>query len=349
MELNPGSIVGYKPKTVDIMIPDERTQDYYMTTSTWVAFKDNVEAVGLRGMFGCTAVIFVSQRGAWVGHFWESNFQSDTVPEEEFEFRILHEPKQGYREGNWKHQYHEYGWAELGFHPNLGDPGVMFGNKDDKYYEADLRVFIITPRPRGKYYDENHVLLPDDVIHDINRNAGQLQFPGKIKRLSQEIKEVYGEDTKIEVIDYAAKLLKKEDMDLAMENKLTGAQIFHLQADSDFKEARGKLLLQYRPAKTCADLASWRLWVENQGIGGRVSCGYIATNTERLNICSSDGKRHASNTQLHTLDNKLHVFCTKLKTFTSLFYKFYGDGRNNDCINLQNGRRIFLEHYSRSS
>ncbi|EFQ31885.1 uncharacterized protein GLRG_07029 [Colletotrichum graminicola M1.001] len=285
MELNPGSIVGYKPKTVDIMVPDERAEDHYMTTSTWVAFKDNVEAIGIRGIFGCTAVVFVSRRGAWVGHFWESNFQSDTVPEEEFAFRVLHEPKLGYREGHWKHQYHEYGWAELGFYPQLGDPGVMFGNAGDKYYEADLRVFIVTPRPRGKYKDENNIPLPDDVVHDINRNAGQLQFPGKIQRLSQEIKNVYGEDTKIEVIDYAAKLLKKEDLDLAMENKLTGAQIFHLQADSDFREARGKLLLQYQPAKTCADLASWRLWVENQAIG--VSCGHIAANTERLNTCPS--------------------------------------------------------------
>ncbi|KAK2033993.1 hypothetical protein LX32DRAFT_648728 [Colletotrichum zoysiae] len=171
MERNPGSIVGYKPKILDFMVPWEAGDDRYMITSTWVAFKDDVEAIGIRGMFGCTAVVFVSRRGAWVGHFWESNFQSDTVSDEEFVYRVLHEPKKGYREGNWKHQFHEYGWTELGFNPGLGDPGLMFGNKDDEYYEADLRVFIVTPRPRGGYYDENRVLLPDDVIHDINRNA----------------------------------------------------------------------------------------------------------------------------------------------------------------------------------
>ncbi|KAK1982717.1 hypothetical protein LZ30DRAFT_589960 [Colletotrichum cereale] len=270
MELNPGSVVGYKPKPLDIVVPDERVDDYYMTTSSWVAFKDNVEAIGLRGMHGCTSVIFVSQRGAWVSHMWEVNF-TDRVSEDEFEFRVLREPKKGYRKGNWKQQYHEYGWSELGFHPELGDPGVIFGNKDDDYYEADLRVFIMTPRPRGRYHDENWVPLPDDVVHDINRNAGKLLFPDKVQRLSREIKQVYGEDTKIEVIDYAPNLLSKENMVLAMEGRLTKTQIFHLQADSDFKEARGKLLLQYQPAKTCVDLASWRLWIENQEIGGRTA------------------------------------------------------------------------------
>ncbi|KAK2060403.1 hypothetical protein LY76DRAFT_615052 [Colletotrichum caudatum] len=257
MELNPGSIVGYKPKTVNFMVPWDKIDDHYMTTSTWVAFKDNVEAIGIRGMFGCTAVIFVSRRGAWVGHFWESNFQSNTVSEGEFEYRIIHEPKQGYREGHWKHEFHEYGWAELGFNPGLGDPGVMFGNLEDEYYEADLRVFIVTPRPRGGYYDQNRAFLPDDVIHDINRNA-----------------------------DYAAKLLTKEDYLLAVENKLTRAQIFHLQGDSQFREAHGKILLQYRPAKTCADLASWRLWVENREIG--ISCAHNAAYTEHLNAYPSN-------------------------------------------------------------
>ncbi|KAK2043765.1 hypothetical protein LZ31DRAFT_467685 [Colletotrichum somersetense] len=334
MERNPGSIVGYKPKTVNFMVPYEVGDDRYMTTSTWVAFKDNVEAIGIRGMFGCTAVVFVSRRGAWVGHFWESNFQSDTVSEEEFEYRIIHEPKQGYREGHWKHQFHEYGWTELGFNPGLGDPGVMFGNKDDEYYDADLRVFIVTPRPRGGYYDENRVLLPDDVIHDINRNAGQLYFPRKIHRLSEEIRGVYGQNTKIEIIDYAAKLLKKEGFRLAVEQKLTRAQIFHLQADSEFKEARGKILLQYRPAKTCADLASWRLWVENREIGGRISCGHIAAYTEHLDAYPSSSQRY--------------VYYTKLESSTSLPRQFYGYSRNNDCVNLQDGRRVFLEHYYHS-
>ncbi|KAK1994632.1 hypothetical protein LX36DRAFT_683553 [Colletotrichum falcatum] len=255
MELNPQSIVGYTPKTVDFMVPDERQEDDHMTTSTWVAFRDNVEAIGLRGMFGCTAVVSVSQRGAW--------------------------PKKGYREGNWEHQYHEYGWSELGFHPELGDPGVMFGNKEDKYYEAELRVFIVTPRPRGARQDENGAWLPDEVVHDINRNAGQLLFPDKIRRLSDEIKQVYGQDTSIEVIDYAPKLLKMEDFWSLMDNKLTKPQIFDLQADSGFEDARGKLLLQYRPAKTCTDLASWRLWVEDQGISGRLSCSHIAAYTRR--------------------------------------------------------------------
>ncbi|KAK1969253.1 hypothetical protein LY78DRAFT_572411, partial [Colletotrichum sublineola] len=267
IERDPGSIVGYKPKTLDILVPDEKWGDHYMTTSTWVAFKENVEAIGLRGMFGCTAALFVSQRGAWVGHFWESNFQSDTVSDEEFEFRVLREPKNGYRPGNWKHQYHEYGWSELGFHPELGDAGVMFGNNDDRYFKPDLRVFIMTPRPRGTYRDENKVPYPDAFVHDINRNAGQLYFPDKIQRLSDEIKRVYGADTKIEVIDYAAKLLTKENLRLAVEGSLSGNDIFHIQADSAFQEARGKLLLQYQPAKTCAGLASWRLWIEDREIG----------------------------------------------------------------------------------
>lgn len=42
------------------------------TTSNYILFQSQVKQLAVRGLYGCTSVIVVSQRGAWASHIWES-------------------------------------------------------------------------------------------------------------------------------------------------------------------------------------------------------------------------------------------------------------------------------------
>jgi hypothetical protein len=56
------------PKPGDVL-------DIEMTTSKTVLFMDSVVSLTVQGLYGCTAVFVISQRGAYAGHIYERKAQ----------------------------------------------------------------------------------------------------------------------------------------------------------------------------------------------------------------------------------------------------------------------------------
>lgn len=116
--------------------------------------------------------------------------------------------------------------------------------------------------------------MPDHVfLHDMNLNAGQRAYRQSIDRLSDDITNTFGK-IPVEVIDYSPAVLSNELYIKYNSLDGSGEENMDEEVRNYFSTAlagtpRGKLLLQYRPGKTCLDMASWRLWVENQEIGSR--------------------------------------------------------------------------------
>ncbi|GAW22646.1 hypothetical protein ANO14919_121880 [Xylariales sp. No.14919] len=117
------------------------------TTSNFIEFSDHPSTIAVNGLYGCTSVIAISRRGAWISHIWEvpsfTHWQKDpsppTAPEQLEIFRrealaALHTGTGG---------NHQYGLNQLRFKTNNDIPLLM---EDDD----DPHIFIFAPYKRGE-------------------------------------------------------------------------------------------------------------------------------------------------------------------------------------------------------
>jgi len=276
-----------------------------MVTSKTIVFEDDVASIGVEGMFGCTTIVAVSKRGAWVGHIFEShmignnydNFANDKV-------EIAYSP--------WnddKHlKYHRYGLAQLydggGDKPAPEPLNYMFG-KTDSDYDADVHVFIVMPRPKADPPEFNVLgepYEPDEERMKSNLHEGELLYPDHFEDLQAWIRDqiLEGINVRFYPVDYAPLVLpaehwktasefwkKAEAAEQAMDASEEGSAEYQqherdmianmdewdaygpsILSDPKRETPRGKLIVQYQPAKPddpdCPrDHAEWRVAFED--------------------------------------------------------------------------------------
>lgn len=127
-----------------VPLPTDTDEEIDMTTSTVVRFKDKVVSLAVQGLYGCTSVLVVSERGAWACHIWEINFRLSLSA---FEENALEFIRTGLPPHNSQYREHQYGLKDLRGRPgHPQDMGVIFGN-DDKDV-PNTRVYIMAPRSR---------------------------------------------------------------------------------------------------------------------------------------------------------------------------------------------------------
>ncbi|KAI1379243.1 hypothetical protein F4677DRAFT_465450 [Hypoxylon crocopeplum] len=219
------------------------------TTSQFIPFAGTPGSLAVAGLYGCTSLIAISKRGAWVSHMWEiPSFTSskNTFPPidvatqaETFRKEVL----EAIKEGNTAN--HAYGLKEMtSDNPNPLKPTSYLMNKD-----GDPRFFLFTPYARetvpwlSNYNNEFPVGLP------LAWNQEELTTPYATfnERIEFAIWDMFGISASYEEVPYAPRLKRSDNEDVR---------------DKNFDSHRGKVLVQYQPAKNCYGKASWRVWFE---------------------------------------------------------------------------------------
>lgn len=234
-------------------------------TSLDLPFRDIVQEFGLTGLYGCTAVVAVSTKGAWISHYWEipgflmyekkqdGKFgpKSKEDQDEEFDKYVIQQMLKGADTVR-----HENGLTELKADGTFSDGP-----------ETDTRIFMIVPRKRADGDD-----VPDSVSQpeDANKNAG-LAFEDRVRDMETEIRKVLGERIKISRIEYSPMVAtqgerraiaqasgeERQDMKDVLDERL---------ADERYDTHRGKLIVQYQPASDCQQNNEWRVWFESRAM-----------------------------------------------------------------------------------
>ncbi|KAH0426258.1 hypothetical protein CcaCcLH18_10487 [Colletotrichum camelliae] len=266
--------IGYEPKLVRHGVSKHVDHDDVgMITSNWIVFKSEVTALALEGLYGCTSVVLVSRRGAWISHI----FEEDMSFEPKFRYRVLEEMHEGLPPNHSSHRLFQFGLDDLIRKPRRGNAGVIFGDEKETPQSLGMRAFIVTPRPRPQRELSNGELVSDDVLmHDKSINRGQIQYQRSVQRLAHDLTRTYG-GIPVEVIDYAPAMVPNglyRKLNDPNRRHHSDSQRVNREVADYFSKAlagtpRGKLLLQYRPAKTGVEMASWRLWVETEEVGSR--------------------------------------------------------------------------------
>ncbi|KAI1857971.1 hypothetical protein JX265_011001 [Neoarthrinium moseri] len=253
-----------------VPIPKNTDIEPGMTTSQVVQFNDKVVSLSVQGLYGCTSVVVVSQRGAWASHIWEAPTFTGSI--DNFRARGLDYITRGLHDDNPQFSQHKYGLKNLRGNGDLpGNLGKIFGVDNDDI--PGTRAYILAPRPRvwaqtirdeqGKIVDLVNIMgkhISDQGIQDPNAMAGTTQFPGHNDQITQTVKAILGESVPVEVIEYSPNVLGLEDL----KKNLPPEKRAHILGDYDNAKSRGKLYLQYRPARCDRRQASWRLWIEDR-------------------------------------------------------------------------------------
>lgn len=251
--------------------PDE----LWTTTSNYIIFEDTVSSISVTGLYGCTSVIVISRRGAWVSHIWEAAFKSDDLFQEDAIGKI--------HKGDGD-VLHPFGIDELRNQANVGPRGVIFGDNTNPNYDPDIHVFLMTPRERAAEYtlhDDGKSLswVEDELRERLDANADKPPlYDDRMNQIRKDLQDTLGSNVPVQTIGYSppVRTLAESREWMAAARRKDDAAIERLEmkvqnrlGDPEFKSFRGKALLQYRPASDCADKARWRLWVENRAVQGQ--------------------------------------------------------------------------------
>ncbi|KAI1851767.1 hypothetical protein JX266_003229 [Neoarthrinium moseri] len=279
-----------------IPVPKLTDNDPSMTTSQVIQFNDKVISLSVQGLYGCTSVVVVSRRGAWISHIWEVPTFTGSI--DDFRARGLEYITWGLRDDNPQFSQHKYGLKNLrGNTDRAGNLGKIFGVDNDDI--PGTRAYILAPRPRvwvQEIVDEHDKIvdlvntvgehISDEKIQDPNAMAGTTQFPGHNDQITQTVKSILGESVPVQIIEYSPNVLGLEDR----KKDLSPEEIAHILGDNDVRKSRGKLYLQYRPARCDRRQASWRLWIEDRmDLAGRTD-SWDAEDGQMF-VASPKGKR----------------------------------------------------------
>jgi hypothetical protein len=219
-----------------------------LNTYNYVAFGNKVKNLAMKGLFGCTAVIVVSRKGAWMGHFWEEPyFLRDLPGSDEFTKAVLDVMEHGGPADLPKLQYRNQ-WAIRDLRNNgpggPNDLGHMFDDVNEPW------VIVVAPRQRDQGAD-----APFSYGLAVNNIMARLRsiFPGLGRMWSRAYSPI----------------TRKDNPNFGPGG--AGPNDYPDFGDLGFNSERGKVLIQYQPAPHACDpndpftpppLAKWRLWIE---------------------------------------------------------------------------------------
>lgn len=185
------------------------------TTSNFIQFVHYTGSLAVAGLYGCTSVIAISKRGAWVSHHWEApaftHYAGDLWPPTDLEqleiFRqeVLIALHKGYGTDNL------FGLGELR-DKNAADDLPLAHLMDD---DADPRVFIFAPYERAARGDPNYNNeFPVGLSEAWGKDDG---LPSKNQQIQNEIRAIFsipsGFVVPYEKVLYAPRVpLEKEDL-----------------------------------------------------------------------------------------------------------------------------------------
>ncbi|OHW99145.1 hypothetical protein CSPAE12_02152 [Colletotrichum incanum] len=227
--------------------PSIQDQEEKLVTvrSNWVTFGDKVETLGIEGLTGCTVVLVVSHKGAWMGKFYEATMMDNELFE-----NALYQWRFGAEEEDEISKYAQYRIDDLRNHPERGKLSTLFGN-DDEMSDIEgpfppIRALIVTPRVRGWHWDPNGTLL---LYYD------------QVGRIADDLKEAIPHVSTV-AVDYPPQLLTHAEMMMRNQGNM-GEAVWSVVLLTRIRDTpRGKVMLQYQPAKTCNDQAAMRWWVD---------------------------------------------------------------------------------------
>ncbi|KAK2733531.1 hypothetical protein CKAH01_08326 [Colletotrichum kahawae] len=240
----------------------------HVTSHNWISFEDKVGAISVHGLWGCTSVVVLSRRGAWASHIWEKAFSSPI--EDDFTLRAIMDLHSGAGTNDESTEYREWGIDDLRYQPDAGDRGIIFGDGTPADNDLPIQVFIFTPRERPPSS------ATDDVRKDPNYMTGGFLYGPRIAQLHAHLHGTFSATStqvRVDVIDYAPRT-KVEKWEGPDERPDTPDEL----GDTNIRESRGKMLIQYQPAPDCTGKASWRLWVEGRQLEGRTASWDPASN-----------------------------------------------------------------------
>ncbi|KAI2616779.1 hypothetical protein GGR54DRAFT_649212 [Hypoxylon sp. NC1633] len=255
------------PRWGSVDVSEANFDENYPTTSNTTRWTEVVNTVAMIGMFGCTSVIVVSKRGAWVAHMWETpSFTGKELEhgywyterdeynqqvrklwpptfetKEERAGRFAREVLGSMHRGNSR--LHAFGLDEL-----RGGPPLIWADTFDA--DAEPEAWIITPRPKHP---------EDDTVPYQPRRFVHLQrYTKMVTSIEEELRSIFvGAQIPITVHDYYP--------------WLPPVKYRHKPGYEDHKKDTkdevqyGKILLQYQPAPRCGGgLAEYRLFFESE-------------------------------------------------------------------------------------
>ncbi|GJD01378.1 immunoglobulin a1 protease [Colletotrichum higginsianum] len=236
-------------------MPNER-ESLTTVRSNWVLFQDKVETLAVEGLVGCTVVVVISDRGAWMGKFYEKTIYDAT---------LFAEALSGWKTGrqaqdDWT-KYARYGIDDLRNHPERRDIGEVFGSDDDAV-AFPVRILVITPRRRVvEHGDERSAGPPVQLDYE---EGGMPVYP-QVRRIVDDILEAipqrYHDESLIRF--YPQEQLTEEERYHRENGELSDMYWSNMLQDRILHTAKGKVMLQYQPANRCTDDASWRIWVDD--------------------------------------------------------------------------------------
>ncbi|KAI1423329.1 hypothetical protein F5Y12DRAFT_786072 [Xylaria sp. FL1777] len=237
------------------MAYEDPSQEYHRgvrlepgTTSELVPFLGKTSSLAVAGLYGCTSVIAISRRGAWASHSWEAPsftpWSEDPSPPTDLEqleiFRrdVLEALHKG------TSRFHVYGLSEMRVTTNSD----LFPTSHLMEDDADPHVFIFTPYERGTLGTSNwNNEFPTGLTEEWGQDDG---LPSKNQQIENEVKAIFRIPNGL-VVPY-------EKVLYAPREGYVGEDL----GDKYFDSNRGKVLVQYQPAKSCQEKASWRVWFE---------------------------------------------------------------------------------------
>lgn len=236
-------------------------------TSHYILFQGKVTSLAIQGLWGCTAIVVVSERGAWASHIWEKSF--DNL--ETYRRDVLESLTSNFEQDML---YHLLPLSQTIANVNIGDQGVMFGDKAKGAVEVGTRVYVMAPysRPWPRFDVTWHPYFTDLQLESNNFNPRpdkDLYYGDLIDRLKDDIRSILGDDVPIETIPYAPMVLNNALEEQRQKGLMPVDEHINILGDIGQTTARGKALIQYHPAKTCRGWAEWRAWFEGGPLNGR--------------------------------------------------------------------------------
>ncbi|KAK2063723.1 hypothetical protein LY76DRAFT_661200 [Colletotrichum caudatum] len=235
---------------------DDPDEDASAVRSNWLVFGDTVQTLAVENLIGCTLVLVVSRRGAWMGKFFERALREDNILDQALQRMIV-----GPSEINDANRYWQYGIGNLINQPQHGKLGFVFGDQDigeRDELDADqdpIHALIVTPREKRFYLGPDGRAIDHSDTYSYYARAGDLSYHDSVQLLKDTLNELIPHIDRT-VVDYPQVLLTVDEL-YAPNIDITA----RLQAKAR-DTPRGKVMLQYHPAKTCNHKASWRWWVD---------------------------------------------------------------------------------------
>ncbi|KAK2017405.1 hypothetical protein LZ32DRAFT_665299 [Colletotrichum eremochloae] len=229
--------------------------------SNWLVFENMVQTMGIDSVLGCTVVLVVSRRGAWMGRFFEQALDDDAYIE-----MALNRWRSGPAEPGPMSSFFQYGIDDLMNHPERGKLGLLFGNGNEMTAEEDpIRALIVTPRERGFVTDPNGEIVEHPDTHSYYAQEGNLLYPESVGFIKDELRRAIPRISTT-VVDYPPQLLTFDEMRMRASHDISDDYWQGLLRERTHYTPRGKIMIQYQPAKTCNDKASMRWWVDSMPV-----------------------------------------------------------------------------------